>query len=105
MGQLTALREASSLEDFCVLLGVDPKMVRYSLFGLADAAKYRAFEIPKKGGGTRHIQAPGEQISFLQGRLKSVLDSCVEEIRSKHPRYFECAYGFLPKRSIVDNAK
>ena len=58
---------------------------------------YRQFRIPKKSGGFRTIEAPGEKLKAIQRWINDdILDS------------FSCsdyATGFRTGKSIVDNAR
>ena len=58
---------------------------------------YTKFEIKKKSGGTRQINAPMPTLGYLQKLLGFVLQ-CVFEPHN-------AAYGFVWNKSIVDNAK
>ena len=57
---------------------------------------YTKFEIPKKSGNNRLISAPINGLKRLQ---KSILVKLLNPIGAH-----ESAFGFLPKKSIVDNA-
>ena len=60
--------------------------------------RYRDFEIPKKSGGTRKISAPrSRSYKYLLRYVGNILQSIYEPSAS--------AMGFIPCRSIVDNAK
>lgn len=60
--------------------------------------RYREFEIPKKSGGKRKIAAPySENYKHLLRYIGAILHAVYEP--SAH------AMGFVPGRSIVDNAK
>jgi len=58
---------------------------------------YSRFTIPKRRGGSRTIEAPGEKLKALQRR---VLHRLLNPLPA-HP----AATGFVPGRSIVDNAR
>ncbi len=58
---------------------------------------YSRFTIPKRRGGLRTIEAPGEKLKALQRR---VLHRLLNPL-PMHP----AATGFVPGRSIVDNAR
>lgn len=58
---------------------------------------YHSFTIPKKSGGSRQIDAPQKSLKLLQASLIPVF----EAMFVPSPDIF----GFLPGRSIVDNAK
>jgi RNA-directed DNA polymerase len=104
MSKLSRLKKAQDLSDLAKLLGFTPKAVSYVLYKMPDANKYRAFDIAKKGGGTRKIKAPIDQLSLLQTRLAALLEECVEEIKNKNARYLAASHGFIKGRTIVSNA-
>ncbi len=57
---------------------------------------YRSFEIPKKNGGMRQLEAPTEKLKMIQ---RWILDNILYGVSvSEH------AYGFRRKKSILDNA-
>lgn len=62
-----------------------------------NAKRYSSFSIPKKTGGTRTIHAPKRGLKAIQRCLNVVF----QNIYNPH----EAAYGFVPSRSIVDNAR
>ncbi len=59
--------------------------------------KYITFNVRKKSGGERTIHAPAKGLKVLQTCLNMILQSVFEPHKA--------AYGFVPKKSIVDNAK
>lgn len=66
-------------------------------FGRSRKQLYRTFEIPKKSGGSRVIEAPVERLKAIQRWIKD------EIIDSFSPSQY--ATGFRKNLSIVDNAK
>jgi retron-type reverse transcriptase len=58
---------------------------------------YSRFTIPKRRGGSRTIDAPGENLKALQ---RKILHKLLNPL-SPHP----AATGFVPGHSIVDNAR
>lgn len=62
-----------------------------------DVPRYRHFTIPKKGGGERQISAPVPGLKSILMSLNTVLQALYEP--SSH------VMGFVPGRSVVDNAK
>ena len=58
---------------------------------------YHSFTIPKKSGGSRQIDAPQKSLKLLQASLIPVFEAMLVPSPD--------AFGFLPGRSIVDNAK
>jgi len=59
--------------------------------------EYHQFDIPKKDGSVRHIQAP---VAWLKGLQRARLKDLYE--RTDRPKY---AHGFEKNRSVLSNAK
>jgi hypothetical protein len=59
--------------------------------------RYRSFSVKKKNGGERIIHSPQKTLKYTLRLLNIILQCCVEP----HHR----AMGFVPSKSIVDNAK
>ena len=57
---------------------------------------YIAFEIPKKSGEMRQIEAPNRKLKWMQKGLKAQLETLFEAEPGAH--------GFVPERSIQSNA-
>ena len=104
MSALERLKRATNLTDMAKILGFTPKGVSYILYKKDAAKKYRTFEIPKKSGGTRTIQAPEKHLSLLQGRLAILLYACIDERKRKNQKFWFASHGFHKGRTIVSNA-
>lgn len=59
--------------------------------------EYREFEIPKRNGGKRLIEAPNEELKKLQIRTY--------ELILKYLKPYKGCVGFVPKLSIIEAAK
>lgn len=59
--------------------------------------RYTDFKIKKKSGGERNIHAPVDGLKALQETIATILQSVYEPHKA--------AYGFVWKKSVVDNAK
>lgn len=105
MSSLDKLKKAQSLTELAKLLGFTPKGVSYVLYKLDPAKKYRSFEIPKKSGGVRTINAPEPQLALLQTRLAELLYACVHERKQENARFWFASHGFHQGRTIVSNAE
>lgn len=101
---LERLQQASKLNDLAKILGFTPNGLSYILYKLPEKNKYRKFEIPKKSGGVRIIQAPVTRLSLLQQRLAEKLYKCIEEIQSDNSRFLAASYGFQKNKTIISNA-
>ncbi|MBE4909199.1 RNA-directed DNA polymerase [Bacillus luteolus] len=76
------------------LIGIDTKEL-YSYYQLASTL-YRKAVIPKKSGGSRTINAPSENLKYIQ---RWILENILYKINSSQE-----ATGFVPQKNIVDNA-
>jgi RNA-directed DNA polymerase len=102
---LEKLRDAKTLDDVARLLGFVPGGLSYVLYKIPEAQKYVSFDIPKRGGGRRHIKAPEPRLALLQRRLANLLYDCLEELKTgAPPARRSLAHGFEKKRSIITNA-
>lgn len=111
MIRLNLLKSATTLQDLAAILGFKPGWLTYILYIQTPADKYKAFEIPKKAGGTRKICAPKDDLKLLQRRLADLLQDCSDEIckaQGKHddgPQPDKISHGFKRRRSIITNAQ
>lgn len=106
MSRLSDLKKCLTLTDLAYVLGIEPKLLAHRLHGIPDDKKYTTFEIPKKGGGTRRIFAPDSRLRFVQRRLATLLQDCLDEIERRAGHDTKCAYshGFRRRRTIITNA-
>ncbi len=104
-GQARAKREAAML-DFIPVLGLDFVQVMHRVMAMADPKAqaghkldhtYTEYQIPKRNGGMRTITAPHPVVKEAQRLL---LDRLIQPLGAH-----EAACGFVPGRSIVDNAQ
>jgi hypothetical protein len=77
----------------------------YIVYKLPPAAKYTSFDIEKKGGGTRHIDAPMPRLKELQRRLAGVLYACLRDLEASEKRKNTLSHAFREDYSIITNAK
>jgi hypothetical protein len=77
---LLKLKAAKSLDDIAGLLGYKPSALSYILYKIPDAAKYSEFEIAKRSGGKRKIEAPEPHLKSLQRRLANLLYLCLPRL-------------------------
>jgi RNA-directed DNA polymerase len=105
MSRLATLKSAATLSDLANLLQFKPSVLSYILFKLPAATKYSTFEIRKRNGGRRSIQAPMDALKFAQQKLSILLQDCVDEINTAKGRKDRVAHGFKRKRSIITNAR
>lgn len=105
MSRLGQLKSITTLKGLAKLLGFKPSGLSYILFKQPVAAKYKIFQIPKRTGGTRTIQAPEDALKLLQRKLSDLLQDCLDEINAAKNKKDLIAHGFKRRRSIVSNAR
>jgi RNA-directed DNA polymerase len=105
MSSLDSLKSISTLRGLARLLRYKPSKLSYVVFKQPAATKYRTFEIPKRKGGTRTIQAPNDALKLVQQRLSALLQDCLDEINEAKNRKDRVAHGFKRRRSIITNAR
>lgn len=97
-------------EDFLLLLNVAKeclygdkakpffmRQLTYHINPKLQLNRYSTFDIPKKTGGVRTIHAPNRGLKQIQRCLNIIFQSLY--VPNKN------AYGFVPSKSIADNAK
>ena len=104
MSHLEKLKNANTRAELAHILGFQSSKLSYILYKLPDSEKYHTFEVPKKNGSTRIIQAPDPRLKTLQRRLADVLYVCSNEINKKESRR-PLSHGFKKGYSIYSNAK
>lgn len=85
----------TSVSDVANLLEVPTGQLLYILYHKKD--NYRAFEIEKKSGKKRIINAPNGGLSILQDKLKPIIEYFYRPKKSAH--------GFIKGKSIITNAE
>ncbi len=75
------------------------------MYKIPEEDKYNQFEIFKKNGEKRKIQAPIKKLKLLQRRLANLLNECFDEICNKNKKTKSLSHGFRKKHSIITNAK
>jgi RNA-directed DNA polymerase len=105
MSNLAKLKAATSLDDVASILGYKPSSLSYLLYVLPANSKYSSFNIAKKSGGTRVINAPDPRLKTLQRHLANLLNDCQREIgKGKAVKRRPLAHGFVDGYSIATNA-
>lgn len=88
------LESAYDLADFW---GVPTSQLTYYAFHVDKRNTYRTFSFMRRNGKERRIDAPNKTLKYLQ----RILHESLMKIYGPHP----AVHGFLPKHSIVCNAK
>lgn len=66
---------------------------------------YRSFEVPKKNGGTRRINAPADDLKSIQLKLSDALAEYQKHLWNKKGISPNIAHAFIKEKSIFSNAK
>lgn len=72
---------------------------------MSKEAKYAIFEIKKKGGGVRRIDAPIPMLKGLQKQLANLLYECLREIEGTDKRKNNLSHAYRKGFSIISNAR
>lgn len=87
MKKLQELKKIKTKPELAKLLNINPSLLTYTLYVLKPEDKYVQFDIPKKNGGQRTINAPIEKLKSIQSALSNLLLDCLDEInREKFPK-------------------
>ncbi|WP_158619340.1 TIR domain-containing anti-phage reverse transcriptase [Pseudomonas sp. v388] len=86
----------NSLDALSGLLEVKKGHLLYICYKRADVHKYKSFEIPKKNGGIRKIDAPLKGLRLIQNRLAAILTENIE--------FKSCVKAFVKGEGIFNNA-
>lgn len=108
----SAFNDMKSKEDFLGLLNYAKsiqegekafpfvlKQIHYHCIPKLNKRRYLQFSIPKKSGTDRIIHAPNNGLKAIQKCLNLILQAVYEQYQHK------AANGFVPGKSIIDNAK
>jgi RNA-directed DNA polymerase len=122
------VKNCDNLKDFCELINSSnllvskiqsqkPLYTSGKQFGYLLANKehlYKQFDIPKKSGGRREINAPLDNLKVVQYMIKNLLQlfyntpfewqEKLEEISKNNATVLPCVHGFVNGRGIVSNA-
>lgn len=110
-------------DDLFLALGVDKQIATYLLYVKGIENCYTTFEIKKKNGNTRTIDAPEDKLKYIQKRLVELLWANQVKVWKKQPISFEhniaqkkleysekyrvpnMSHGFEVNKSIITNAQ
>lgn len=86
MTKLSILKTITTKPEFAKLLGINSSFLTRNLYMISSKNQYHQFDIPKKTGGFRTINAPSPELKSIQKHLSDLLLDCVDEInKNKFP--------------------
>ncbi|MGF7192463.1 retron-type reverse transcriptase [Robbsia andropogonis] len=101
---LQLFQAATSRSEVAALLDIKVKDLTYLLYVMKAEDKYKAFDIPKRSGGTRKINAPIKKVKSLQRKLADRLEQCLTLIEGSTGLTNPSSHGFRRGKSILTNA-
>lgn len=105
MTLLESLKKAQTKKQLAKILGVNASFLTRTLYIRPIESQYNQFEIPKRNGGFRTINAPMDELKDIQSRLSKLLLDCVDEINKSKNIVPKLSHGFTRDRSIISNAE
>ena len=90
-------RQLSSLQDLATFWDVTPSQLSYYGFHINKKRAYRTFDISRRNGRKRRIEAPTPTLKFIQ----RLIHESLTRVYGPHP----AVHGFTPGRSILTNAQ
>lgn len=101
MGKFSDIKSRNELADF---LKVPRKKLSYILYVVSPESCYHSFEIPKKCGDMRKINAPNKDLKYVQKMLANALYSYQREYRESEAIRQNVSYAFEKGKGITLNA-
>ena len=89
-------RQLKSLRDLASFFGVEPFQLSYYAFRIDKRRAYTTFQINRRNGRKRQIQAPTPTLNYIQRLIHEALT----KMYGPHP----AVHGFVAGRSIITNA-
>lgn len=105
MNRLESLQKAQTKKHLAKILGVNASFLTRTLYIRQIESQYKQFDIPKRNGGFRTINAPMGELKDIQSRLSILLLDCVDEINKSKNIVPKLSHGFTRNRSIISNAE
>lgn len=97
------INEIKSRNELADFLEISRSRLTYLLYVKHIDSMYTSFEIPKKSGGTRSINAPNKELKLIQSRLTSKLYEYRLKLNEKYNN--NVSQAFEKEKSIFTNAK
>jgi RNA-directed DNA polymerase len=102
--RLKRLQEITSKSELADILGVNISFFTQTLYRYDIKTQYTKFNVKKKSGGERIINAPKAELKDIQSRLSTLLLDCTDGLNILNNRKASLSHGFVRERSIITNA-
>lgn len=96
--------EIMTRNELADLLGVPRNLLTYVLYVIKPDNLYVHFDIMKKNGEPRHINAPVYELKDIQRKLADALYQHQAIVRSENNTKSTASHGFEKKKNIITNA-
>jgi hypothetical protein len=96
--------EIKSRDDLSAFLDIPLKKLTYILYIKKTENYYQSFEIPKKNGKLRHINAPQDDLKEVQKRLANALGKFHKEYVEFKNIHINISHAFEKEKGIITNA-
>ena len=97
---MTMLSDISTRDELATLLGIKVSTLTYVLYKVKVDSFYTSFEIPKKNGGRRQIDAPTGTLKFIQERIAFILRKHQAALQSSQNTRTNISHAFERGKSI-----
>lgn len=107
LGEYTMMKfcDITSRNELADFLGIPRQKLTYVLYVKKVDSYYKSFKIPKKNGDSRTINAPTDDLKFIQKQLANKLQKYQIDIWNRYKVSPNISHGFVKRKSIITNAK
>ena len=102
---MCGINNIKTKSDLANILNISKSNLTYVLYVKKVENMYISFDIPKKNGGVRKINAPKKFLKFIQRNLARALSIYKRDIYKNKKINNKLSHGFEEKKSFITNAK
>ena len=92
-------------DELAIFLEIPLRKLTHILYCEKPNNLYYSFDIKKKNGGTRHINAPKDELIGLQRKIAKALEDYEEKLRKDKNIKSNISHAFEKNKSIITNAQ
>lgn len=96
--------DIASRNELAQFLNIPIKKITYVLYIQGVNNYYKSFQIPKKNGGVRNINAPQGDLKEIQKKLANALWDFQIEYIEKNSNKAKASHAFQKKKGIITNS-
>ncbi|MGM0308513.1 hypothetical protein IGK15_001588 [Enterococcus sp. AZ045] len=102
---MVKINEVTNRDELAYALGIPKKKLTYILYVKKTENLYYSFEIPKKNGGFRRINAPDKDLRDIQKSLANILVKYQKAIWDRKNIKPYISHGYEKNKGIMTNAE